>query len=273
LDDLISSGLLKRPASSSTPPPWWLIRGGRGRCGGSTFLDFVAQWARRRGRPVVPLDGDLRSRTLIELHPPGDAGGRPLPTGARRPESDDPEVIKPWISNELDGTVEDRACRVVDFGGGDRVLQDYGQDLKLGAFCQQFDIGLVCAFLLGPDPEDLRHATQVIGTGAVDGAKILLVLNEGVIRTSLSTEGVFDRTQKDAAFIQLLEQGAEQIVMGRLICLPQLRERRLGFYQAAAGGLDFEGKRTRPTTQHMVKMWLKDLEERIAGSEVAGWLA
>ena len=41
--------------------PVLAIRRGRGRLGGSTFLDLLIQRSRQAGRRMKPLDGDLRS--------------------------------------------------------------------------------------------------------------------------------------------------------------------------------------------------------------------
>lgn len=270
MDDLAAVTLAPDASPPVEPPLWWLVRGGRGRVGGSSFLDYVIQRARHNGRQVKPLDGDLRSRTLSELYPPG---GPLAADAASSPPSEDIGAIKSWFEDELDASVGDSMCRAVDFGGGDRVLQDYGHELKIGEFCERFSLGLVWAFVLGPDPEDLRHVTQVIGSGAVAGGRILLVLNEGVIRAGQSVEGVFNRTRAEPEFRRLLDQGAEQITMSRLTCFDALRAQGLGFFEAASGALDRHGKRTRPTIQHMTSIWLRDMEDELSGSEAGTWLA
>ena len=44
MDDLTSVALSSDPSSSpAEPQPWWLVRGGRGRVGGSAFLDYIIQ--------------------------------------------------------------------------------------------------------------------------------------------------------------------------------------------------------------------------------------
>ena len=251
---------------------WWMIRGGRGRVGGSTFLDFVIQYWRRRGRRVKPLDGDLRSRTFTALYPGKDASGLPMRDGATSPVSEDLAANKAWLGGELDDSVEDGVCRVVDFGGGDRVIQEYGDDIRIGDFCHAYSLGLIWPFILGPDPEDLQHVVQVIASGHVTG-RILLVLNEGVIRHGQTTTGVFAATMQRPEYKALLRDGAEPFLMPRLTCMDQLRERGLGFYEAAAGGLDREGRRASPTMRHMVGVWIKEMEAQIEVSGAAQWMA
>lgn len=251
---------------------WWLIRGGRGRVGGSTFLDFVIQWFRRRGGRVKPLDGDLRSRTLTALYPSSDASGSLIQDGATSPTSEDLAANKAWLGSELDDSVEDGVCRVVDFGGGDRVIQEYGSDIRIGDFCHAYSLGLIWPFILGPDLEDLQHVVQVIASGHVTG-RILLVLNEGVIRHGQTTNGVFSATVQRPEYKALLRDGAEPFLMPRLTCMDQLRERGLGFYEAASGGLDREGRRASPTMRHMVGMWIKEMETQLEISGAAQWMS
>ena len=70
MDQNITEATLVEQVAVEQFQPWWLIRCGRGRVGGSTFLNFIIEWGRHRGRRVKPLDGDLRSRTLTLLYPP-----------------------------------------------------------------------------------------------------------------------------------------------------------------------------------------------------------
>jgi hypothetical protein len=57
------------------------IRFGQGRTGGTTFLDFLIQRARRAGRTVTIADGDRKKPTLASLYPPTEPGGALQPRG------------------------------------------------------------------------------------------------------------------------------------------------------------------------------------------------
>lgn len=259
--------------SSGQLSPWWLIRCGRGRVGGSTFLNFVIEWGRHQGRRVKPLDGDLRSRTLTSLYPPVRGDCSKDADAAVSPRSEELIDNKAWFTAELDACVEDGVCRAVDFGGGDRVIQEYGADLRIGDFCEALKLPLVWAFVLGPDEEDLRHVTQILKSGQVTGGHVLLVMNEGVIRPGQKAAGVFDVVSRQPDYLKLLEDGAESFIMPRLTCLDQLREKGLGFYDAASGRADRAGRRASPTTQHMTSAWLKAMETQMASSGAAKWMA
>lgn len=273
MDQIITGTPVVPSQKAEQPRPWWLIRCGRGRVGGSTFLNFVIEWGRHRGRRVKPLDGDLRSRTLTALYPPVRSDGAPDADAAVSPASEELIDNKAWFTAELDASVEDGVCRAVDFGGGDRVIQEYGADLRVGDFCASLGLPLVWAFVLGPDEEDLRHVTQILKSGQVTGGQVLLVMNEGVIRPGQKAAGVFDAVSRQAAYLQLLEDGAEVFLMPRLTCLDQLRDKGLGFYEAAAGRPDREGRRASPTTQHMTSVWLKAMEAQLEASGAAKWMA
>lgn len=269
---IIRTDLVERGPSVQLSP-WWLIRCGRGRVGGSTFLNFVIEWGRHQGRRVKPLDGDLRSRTLTSLYPRVRGDGVKDADAAVSPPSEELIDNKAWFTAELDASVEDGVCRAVDFGGGDRVIQEYGADLRIGDFCASVGLPLVWAFVLGPDEEDLRHVTQILKSGQVTGGHVLLVLNEGVIRPGQKTVGVFDAVSRQRDYLQLLEDGAESFIMPRLTCLDQLREKGLGFYDAASGHADRDGRRASPTTQHMTSTWLKDMEAQLEASGASKWRA
>lgn len=252
--------------------PRLVIRAGRGRTGGSTGLDLIVQRARHQGRRVKPLDGDLRSRTLSELYPAADEKGRPIRDGASWPKTDELPDIKAWLSAELDSMVGEQVSRVLDLSGGDRVMQEYVRDLALMDFCRDFGIEPTVAVYLGPDMEDFRHATQLLLSGEFSCERILLVLNEGVIRQGQTTAGAFDPIQQHPDYERLEDQGARPMFVRRLTCMSALRDKDLRFYdvidQKPATG---SGKIT-PTLYHMTKTWLEGFERELADSGAAEWL-
>ena len=83
------------------------VRHGRGRTGGSTFMDLLIQRARAANRLVIVGDGDLRNATLASLYPPGTAGG------ATQPVSDKIPDVKDWITSLAGEMVESRASLIL----------------------------------------------------------------------------------------------------------------------------------------------------------------
>jgi hypothetical protein len=252
--------------------PRLLIRAGRGRTGGSTGLDLAIQRARHQGRRVKPMDGDLRSRTLSSLYPARCPDGKPLLDGASAPETDELPDIKKWLSGEFDSMVEDGVSRALDLSGGDRVMQEYVRDLALHDFCRDFGITPTVALFLGPDTEDFRHAAEILRSGEFPSERTVLVMNEGVIRHGQTTEGAFESILAQPELAVLAEQGVLVMFLPRLTCMSVLRERGLGFYDAAAMRLDKNGVRASPTLAHMTKSWLAAFEREVNGHDLADWL-
>src|SRR3954452_24861573 len=94
---------------------------GRGFGGKSTVLSELVWRARNQGRDVIVADGDARSTTLADL----------FPGKAMRPPSEELADVKLWLSQVLNRMAKERQSAVLDLGGGDRVLMEYGRDLRL----------------------------------------------------------------------------------------------------------------------------------------------
>ena len=247
-----------------------VVREGRGRLGGTTFLDLLIQRAREQGRRVRPLDGDLKSRTLSALYPAVGVDGVPVRDGAATPPGDSIVQLKDWIQSELNSMIEDRVSRVLDLSGGDRVMQDLVADLKLTGFCDEFHIGLTNVVMFGPDLEDFHHAMDRIRSRDSRGERLIMVLNEGVIRMGQTPEGAFNGITSHPDFRAVLKEGAEFMILPRLSCMQVLRERGISFYDAAFGRVGGNGAKAPPTVQHMTKVWLGLFEG--AARPMAEWL-
>ena len=252
--------------------PVCVVRLGRGRLGGSTLMDLFIQRARFGGRRVKPLDGDLRSRTLASLYPSRAADGSPILDGASAPRSEEMRDYKSWMEDEFRLMVEKRVSRVIDLGGGERVMQEFVRTFPLPRYCDSYGVDLLPVFMLGPDIEDLHHVVQVMRAGAVKSSRMLLVMNEGVIRSGQTTDGVFDGITKHPDFLALLDEGAKSVLLRKLDCLDVLRERRFGFYDAAYGRPDPDGNMAGPVLEFLTRIWLEDHEadQQTEGSAV--WL-
>ena len=125
MDGIERANAVALPASTPDKRPVMGIRLGRGRTGGSTFVDMLIQRARAGGRKVVIADGDLRNSTLSTLYPPGSDGG------TLKPQSDDLVDMKDLFTTALGTAVEQNASLMVDFGGGDRVMLETDASYRL----------------------------------------------------------------------------------------------------------------------------------------------
>ena len=253
-------------------PPVLAIRRGRGRLGGSTFLDLLIQRARHAGRRMKPMDGDLRSQTLRSLYPATDAKGLPIVDGASFPTSEELPDMKIWMLKNLDEMAEDRVSRGLDLGGGERVIPEFVRDLSLTSYCADFGIGLLSVYMLGPDMEDFRHVLELIRSGDLTADRTLLVMNEGVIRQGQTVTGAFDPIIEHPDMLALLNDGARSVYLRRLTCMSLIRDSALNFYDVADGKPDPHGIRARPTLQQMVRVWLQQNEDQHSQAGSLRWL-
>jgi hypothetical protein len=159
---------------------------------------------------------------------------------------------------------------VLDLGGGDRVLQEYGRDLLLVEFCAEYGIEPLALYFLGPEEEDLKHVLAIWEAGYFRPKRTFLVLNEGVIREGRTMAGAFGRTLGDPGVAGMIAAGAVPVLMKRLACMDLVRRSGLGFYGAASGAKGATGRPLDPTYAFMVRKWLRDLEGERAAQ--AGWL-
>jgi hypothetical protein len=124
-----------------------LVRFGRGRLGGSTYLDALAQRACLAGRKVILVDADVRNPSLSRLYPT-----------ARVPAGGSPEDFRRLMLEVLDELAGQLGpvSALVDIGGGqDRAMGDLIRDLSLAEFCQDAAVLPVAAYMIGPDEDDL----------------------------------------------------------------------------------------------------------------------
>lgn len=110
---------------AKAPSPTILAVGlGRGFGGKSTILAEMVWRARAQGRDPIVADGDARSKTLAGIFPE-----------ATTPETEELPDLKAWLTGVLNTIIREGRSAVLDLGGGDRVLLEYGRDLRLVEFC------------------------------------------------------------------------------------------------------------------------------------------
>lgn len=230
---------------------------GRGFGGKSTLLTEVAQRAVNQGRSVIVADFDARSKTLADLF-----------HDAVVPPSEELPDVKDAFTKLLNRMTREKTSAVVDFGGGDRFMLEYGRDLELVEYCEMFGIDPVAIYVLGPEVEDLRHCLSIYEAGYFRPERTILVLNEGVIRDGKTLVGAFEKTAKDPGFQKMLADGAKSMLMTKLPCMDLVKDARLNFYEAATVGdtpLD-------PVEGFMLMKWLRGLEAKRQKLGIADWL-
>lgn len=246
---------------SESRAPVLVVGGGRGAAGKSTVLGLLAYRARNKGRDVLVADFDPQSRTLRTLFP-----------DAVKPKSDElPDVKDEFV--ELLNTVAKGDSAVVDFGGGDTFMKEMGKDLPWVRYCAKRGIEPVALFVLSPDQENLNHVLSLFDSGHFNPKRMIIVMNEGVIREGKTTRGAFDDTVSSEGFQRMVKAGAIPLLLPRLPCMGAMTKAAavepaaMDFYAAASGdtGLEF-------VQQFMVETWIEGFEEKIQSLGISGWL-
>lgn len=246
--------------------PVLLIGLGRGGSGKSTLLAEAIYRAKAQARDVIAADFDAhRSATLTTMFP-----------DAFKPASEEMPDVKDGIINLLNLMVETKRSAVVDFGGGDRSLLDFDRDMDLVKFCKRRGIDPVALFVLGPDNEDLQHCLKIYEAGFFRPKKMVVALNEGVVKEGKTVAGAFKATMEDPAFKAMCaESDAKVFLVNRLACMGEFIDRRvkkgqpLSFYDAAYGKA---AKPLDPVQEFMTEEWLEDLEDERRKLGVSEWL-
>lgn len=244
--------------SVRTAAPKLVIGFGRGSSGKSTLLSETAWRAQNQGRGVLVADFDARSKTLADLFPSAEV--------ARSEELPD---VKAEFSKILNRMSKEKTSAVIDFGGGDRFMLEYGRDLHLVEFCRRRGIEPVAVYVLGPEVEDLRHCLSIYEAGYFRPERFILAMNEGVIREGKTLIGAFERTILDPGFQKMVSDGAKSLLITKLACMDMVKARKLNLYDAAIGeGVD----PLDPVEEFMVWKWLEDLEAKRQKLGIADWL-
>ena len=253
------------PAAEETPK--LVIAFGRGGTGKSTVLSEVLYRARNRGRPVIPADFDSQSKTLRSLFP-----------DAVVPVSDEMPDVKEQFMDLLNRMSLERKSAVVDFGGGDQFMREFAKDMGVVKYCARKDINPVAVYVLSPDIENLRHCLSVFESGHFMPGRMLVILNEGVIREGKTVKGAFDATLRDPGFARMVEAGAKVMLMTKLPIMEAVQGVPDGsgsvvgakdLYAAATGSCD---NPLEPVQEFILGEWLEELEAKRKKLGVAEWL-
>lgn len=242
------------------------IRMGRGRTGGSTLADWIIQCARQGGRAVSIGDGDRRNPTLAGLYPPGTAGG------ATQPASDETADVKDWITQGLGQMASVGSSLVLDLGGGDRVLAEYGRDLGLIEYCDMVGIHPLGLFVCGPDMDDFEHVLTIWKAGYFKTPHSVLVMNEHLVSQGRTPAGAFDNILSRPEIKQMMREGLVPLFMPRLPCMNEMRAAGLSFLDAVANKAGVSGKPLDPVRQFMVATWHKRMLAAFERAGALGWL-
>ena len=242
-------------------------RFGRGRTGGSTWLDTIIQLALAAGRTPLVGDGDRRNPTLTALYPPGGAISVLPP-----PASDEIPDMKDYLTSCLAQALSLRRSLLVDLGGGDRALQEYGRDLGLIELCEAHGFQPVGFFSCGPEMDDFDHIRAVWQGGHFRPQHSLLVLNQALVPQGRTPAGAFDQIFARAEMKDLTAAGMLPVFMPRLPCLTEVRRAGFSLLDAATGGANPDGTPFDPVRQFMVRQYMTKIMAELARVGALSWL-
>lgn len=240
------------------------MRHGRGRLGGSTLLDLLIQLGRDQGRSIIVGDGDRGNPTLASIYPAG------TPGGASKPKSDEVPDVKDWITDCVGEGIRLSASVVIDLGGGDRVLQEYGLDFNLVDFCESQGMQPLGLFFCGPEMDDFEHILRIWRAGYFRSQRSVLVLNEHLVPSGRTPAGAFDQIRSRPELKEMIAEGLSPMKVPRLPCMSHVRASGLSFLDAARGGK--EGIALDPVRQFMVEQWIKKIQAEFARIGATEWL-
>jgi hypothetical protein len=180
--------------------------------------------------------------------------------------------MKDFFTGSVAKAIKQGASLIVDFGGGDRVMQDYGRELALVEMCEGVGMEPLAVYVTGPEADDFEHILSLWRSGVFRPKRSLLILNEHLVPHGRSPAGAFDAITARQELEEMVAGGLTTIVMPRLPCMTHVREAGLGFLDAMSGRPGKNSEPLDPVRQFMVRQWLKRLKVAFSEAAVLGWL-
>jgi hypothetical protein len=252
-----ASGL---PDLTGKPKVWLTI--GRGKTGKTTLIRFLVEETMGAGRQVLIADVDRTNATLTSYF-----------EGVQRPPEGDESSVSAWLETLLTFAMAQKLSAYIDLGGGDTTLRRLVSEVRdLVAMLEASGITVVAAYLLGPQTDDLSPLATLEAAG-FQPAATALVLNEGLVESSLPREDAFARVLRHSAFRAAVARGAVPLWMPRLLPAGEIEARRVMFGQAAIGTVPTGRRQTPlgPFDQGRTRAWLDTMRAELA--PVQSWTA
>ena len=253
---------MKKQIEAPETAPVLMIRAGRGNSGGTTALNATIELALADGREPVLLDA-ARNPSLSTIYP----------EHALRPATHSVADVKEAITTRvLDTMLEKQRSGVIDLGGGhDDTLVDYMLDLDLVEFGRSVGIKPIFMVTFGPQMDDFDHALEVKRRGLFDGAGVLLVQNEGVLRRGQEPRKIFGAIQDRQEFKDWVGEGARPLYLPTLACIEDVRKLGLSLRDAIRNAPHRDGLNLGLTKAWMIKNWLNGWHKEFVDNECDGW--
>jgi hypothetical protein len=242
--------------------PILVIASGRGKTGKSAILSYIAT-TRRRTRPLRIIDADPKNASL----------------SARLPEADTPPAIgedrRIWIEQQFDKLVADAGTEhehdmLLDLGGGDLLLKQWGHQIDLSSALIEEGVEPVLIHMLGPDDADLSHLADVETGRVFAPPRTIVVMNAGLVPPTQSAREAFKRIAGSALVQSVQNRGGRVVVMPSLDCMRELEQAGLSFADVLAEGSD-ASRKLGFANMRRVRRWLRE-DMPAMHAKIADWL-
>jgi hypothetical protein len=250
-----------KTAANAVPAiPKLVVPLGRGSRGKTWWLRWAIDRAQSQGRAVVVADADRTNATLSHYF-----------EDVTSPPSADDRDVREWIKALIEQQIEQHFTAVLDLGGGDLMLKRVAREFGLIEFFEEYGVQPVAVHLIGPDQDDLAYLTDVEAGGVFAPKATILVFNEALVPSHLTTRGVFEETVRNNPILnRTIERGARLVWMPRLEPATKIDLRRLNFSAARAGHTKPGQTPIGPLDRQLIARWQRAMEE--AFQPVADWL-
>lgn len=191
--------------------------------------------AREQGRDPFILDGDRNDAYLTKRF--GHTGeNEDEILGVRRPTYADDATVTAWLDSEVSEMEGDGRSRVLDMGGGDRVMPNYARERELVTMLGEARNAIVpvAVHMILPGVSDLTVLEEMEAGGLFAPIATILALNAAPAGDTRPADVVFRRVREHPVYRATVGRGAREIVVPVLGCMSLLDEQGLSFEAAAS---------------------------------------
>jgi hypothetical protein len=247
----------KRPATP-TRNPRVIIALGRGRTGKTVFLSWRAETA-ERDIPLRIIDADLNNPVLSQRYP-----GVDVPSGV-----DDDRRI--WLEKQIGdlmaaASTDARHDMLLDLGGGDLLVKQWGSDLGLASLLEESGVDVVAVHMLGPDKADLAYLEDVESRNLFCPKRTALILNRGLVSPGRSAAEAFREVLASSVVKRVRDRGGRVAFMPPLSCMAAVERHDLKFREAGQAHAKLG-----PFDPIRVRRWL-DVDMPAMRAELGDWI-
>jgi hypothetical protein len=179
--------------------------------------------------------------------------------------------MKGFITSLTTKMLNEASSLILDFGGGERVLEEYGRDVAFLEFCESVGIEPLSIYMIGPELDDFEHVLSIFRAGYFRARRSLLVMNESLALRDKTTAGAFNEIFTHPGFEEMAKE-VMPVSMFRLPCMTEMRSGGLTFYEAADNKRTKSGKFLDPIHQFQITNWLSKMEKEFELKGITEWL-